>query len=271
MNYLEKSIICVLLVGLFTACGNPVKTEVEEIEKLMPLSTKLGTIIGISYNDSDTACTKMFMLGKDGIFPDVLASNLPVAKSNLSALLCDSLFHTFLSTLVEEDMGLYIHIKGSCALNSNELTECELYLSPDEISEINKRDWDFDWETILYLASYKNYVWAHESMNSNSKMSPVSMTIDEKNKTVKYKFIMDDCYFKGDLLRYNLENNKKKDNLLWFLLRLANNSAVHQKFADYGYGINMVFEDTNATHNLTKTINNEELKKLISNKENLKL
>lgn len=271
MNYLEKIVFCGLLAGLFAACSNPVKTEVEKIEKQMPVSTALGTIIGITYDDSDTACTKMFILGKDGIFPDVLASNLPVAKSNLSVLLCDSLFHTFLSTLVEEDMGLYIHIKGVCALNSNELTECELYLSPNEIAEINKSDWDADWEAILYLVAYKNYVWAHEPMNSNLKMAPVAMTVDEKSKMVNYKYIMDDYYFKGDLLRYNLENNKKKDNLLWFLLRLANNSAVHQKFADYGYGVNMFFEDNSAIHTHTKTINNEELKKFVRDKENLKL
>ena len=271
MNYLEKIIFCGLLVGLFSACSNPVKTEVEKIDNQMPLSTALGTIIGITYDDSDTACTKMFILGKDGISPDVMASNPSMAKSNLSAILCDSLFQTFLSTLVEEDMGLYIHIKGVCALNSNELTESELYLSPNEIAEINKRDWDVDWETILYLVAYKNYVWAHEPMKSDLKMAPVSMTIDEKSKMVNYKFITDDYYFKGDLLRYNLENNNKKDNLLWFLLRLANNSAVHQKFADYGYGVNMLFEDNNATHNLIKTINNEELKRFVQNKENLKL
>ena len=270
MNYLTKSSFCVLLVGLFAACSNPVKTEVEKIEKHMPMSTTLGTIIGIAYDDSDTACTKMFILGKDGVFPDVMASNPSMAKSNLSAILCDSLFHTFLSTLIEEDMDLYIHIKGVCALDSNKLTECEVCLSPNEIAEINKRNRDDDWEAILYLVAYKNYVWAHESTNSDLMMAPVSMTIDEKSKTVNYKYIMDDYYFKGDLLQYNFENNKKKDNLLWYLLRLANNSAVHQKFADYGYCVNMLFEDKNATHNLTKTISNKELNKLIQNKEKLK-
>lgn len=267
MKSKEKKNLVLVFIGIFIlmACGNPIENELKKIREKMPMSTAMGNILGIAYEDNDTVGAKLFMLGGDAIFPDVLASNPIMAKSNFSEMLCDTVFQPLLSSLVNENLGLRIYIKGLSALNDNNLTEYEFDLTPNEIDAISKKKKNQDWEYILYLAAYKNYIWTHKERNS--QIAPVAMTIDSNNKTIKYKYIVDDVYFKGNILERKLNDKNLSHELIVSLLKMANNSVVHKTLAEYGFNIYLIFEDSQAIKKISKTISNTELKVLVIDKD----
>ncbi|MCD8237593.1 MAG: hypothetical protein LUD00_13350 [Prevotellaceae bacterium] len=240
-----KTSLLIALIGIIiSACSNPIKKELEKIQENMPMSTDMGSVLGIAFEDNDTVGAKLFMLGGDDIFPDVLASNPAMAKSNFSELLCDTIFQPLLSSLVNENLGLRIYIKGVSALNENNLTEYEFDMMPNEIDAISKKKRDKQWEAILYLAAYKNYIWAHKE--KDTQIAPASMTIDNDDKVIKYKYIIDDFYFKDNLLSRNLDDKNLSPRLIWSLLKMANNSTVHETLAEYGFDIYLLLEDRQA-------------------------
>lgn len=265
----KTGLLIAFIAIIISACSNPIKNELEKIKEVMPMNTEMGNILGIFFENNDTVGAKLFMLGGDNIFIDVLASNPATAKSNFSGLLSDTIFQPLLSSLVNENLGLRIYVKGLSALNENDLTEYEFDMTPNDIDAISKRKNDGKWETILYVAAYKNYIWAHKE--KDSQINPVSMTIDNDDKVIKYKYIIDDFYFKDNLLSRNLDDKNVSPRLLWSLLKMANNSAVHETLAEYGFDIYLLLEDRQAIRKISKDISNTELKTLVRDKDKLAL